>query len=654
MQHGRMTIFCRNQHTQRFVKALWLPVALFSFAPLGTARAQDVCVPLAVGVPGQPGPPAWWGGGSGPMNDPRWQGAVSYGHVNDDVQMRALRYVDGAQKYLVLSWQVNADAGTATAGGDYLYVGFWDSTTSSGNVIRVTRTAISSVSDGAFAAAFSAEVLYRDGSTAGAWQPIGALPPAPAWLQSDALLDAECIAGPPATCSRWSIRLRVPIGAASSVSNPALGLPIPDTFRMWYEVHVETAGPAIVRYKWPATAANVTDFPTLTLPDPGVADQWNPVTIGAGPCAGGVRLDSGQIFTGSGSGEITTVSPNVFHARPVNNTGAAIAGNEVRARFRIANWGSVLFDSPEWIDINPSSPSCASATGAAAPVADGGSFDLSCSWTLTPDQQCQYRPADHTCTPMPEERNDHQCILVELSSTTGVLFSRASAWRNMNFVVASTFKRDATISIRGLSDLPAATHRDTYLHVSTQNLPPPPEQREAASEQREAAPEQREAAAEERQEKSQRSKDPSPKVRPVGTKEGARFQQLLRQGEKTLADIAALMPTYLVRVYYDTGERVTKGSTTHIVLEPMPSFGYFVMHDGEIDGWGHKLDGAVEIAPNFYKLAVPQATGRAEVTTTIETIETAGPEPLCTLWCWLALGLFVLLLLIVLWLRRSS
>lgn len=401
-------------------------------------QARGNCIPEAMGVPGQPGPPAWWGGGSGSTSDPRWMGALSNGHVNNDAQMRVLRYVNGDRKYLVLSWEVKNDGGPANSGEDLLYVGFWDSEASRGNIIRITRTTTTSVTDGVFISSFTAETWYRDDTTAGAWFFISRIPAAPDWLQTDTLLDATCTVGPASVCGRWAIRMRIPIDNGSSVSDPIAGLPLPDTFRMWYQLNVEkfdTGALALVNHKWPATAVSVADFPVLTFPDPTAEDQWNNLdaTSGVTSCPGGVNLTQERIFSDGGSSQITTASPNVFHIQATNNTSSAIDGNLIRARLRIANWGPVLFDSPAWIDLNPSSPSCAAATGTSAQVAPGADFDLTCRWTLTTEQQCQYRPDLYTCSPMPPTLNSRQCILAELYSATDVLFSRTSACREFTF-----------------------------------------------------------------------------------------------------------------------------------------------------------------------------------------------------------------------------
>jgi hypothetical protein len=599
------------------------------------AQAQPVCVPNAIGVPGQPGPPAWWSG-SGAIDDPRWQGAMSYGHPTDDAQFRALYYTQASQKYLVLSWQVKADSGLAADTGDVLHVGFYDDATSSGNVIEIKRTAGATVTDGTAASgALAGLVYYRNSGSGGVWQNIAALPAVTPWVQSDTRLDAVCTGGLPSFCTQWSIRLRVPIGTADPVSNPGTGLPLPDTFRMWYELQVEGAGSTVGYKKWPASAATSA---APSFPDPAT---WNQVSVASATCAGGVNLDYNQITTDNTvPTEISTVHANVFHARPVNNTAAAIAGDTIKARFRIADWGSVLFDSPAWDDIAPSGPSCATATGAASPVASGANFDLSCSWTLTSTQQCEYRPDIHnSCTPMPAPHNSHQCILVELSSTTGVLFSRASAWNNMNFVTTSKFEREATINLAGLPALPATPTRDVYLLVVTQNMP-------LAG----ASPAVTPAGAAGDQNKRAGAEVPGKLVpfRPVGTKEGARLQEAVRAGALTLEQLAAKMPTYLVRVYYDTGLRTLVGGTQHAVLEPMPSFGYFAMHDGEIEGWKHSLQGAIQIDPNFYKIPVPHG-GSVKVKNTIESVEATPVSPVPPVvappgvpwWLWLLILLVI-------------
>jgi biotin carboxyl carrier protein len=395
---------------------------------------------------------------------------------------------------------------------------------------------------------------------------------------------------------------------------------------MWYELTVDLPGGTLAQYKWPATATGI------PFPDPGM---WNEMTTGGGSCAQGVSITPTQIFTDqSPPSKIAVDAPYVFPATPRNDTGSPINGDAIAAHFRIADWGSALFDSPAWNDINSS---CNTATGAPAPVGDAATFDLTCTWTLSEEERCQYRPDLYSsCSPMPDPRYQHQCILVELSSTTEVLFSRASAWRNMDFASASRFERIAALNIEGLPDLPTVDERDVYLHVTTRNLPAPPENKTA-----------RDQSAE------QTAKSPQKLITPTDSNTARRHQAALNAGRMTLEQVAATMPTYIVHVYYDTGERVEHGGVEHLLLEPMPSFGYFLVHDGQITGWRHVLEGAIEVAPNFYKIGVNEETGRGEVTTIIEAVEPVQPPSPPRWWVWVVVILVVLLVIFLL-LRRPT
>jgi hypothetical protein len=86
------------------------------------------------------------------------------------------------------------------------------------------------------------------------------------------------------------------------------------------------------------------------------------------------------------------------------------------------------------------------------------------------------------------------------------------------------------------------------------------------------------------------------------------------------AKLRETKPTYQVHAFYDTGRTLTHKGRTFKILAPESSFGYFVDHQGELVGWRHELTGAQQIAPDYYRIAVPE-NGDATITTTIEAIE---------------------------------
>jgi hypothetical protein len=102
----------------------------------------------------------------------------------------------------------------------------------------------------------------------------------------------------------------------------------------------------------------------------------------------------------------------------------------------------------------------------------------------------------------------------------------------------------------------------------------------------------------------------------IDTKSSARIQRALAEGRITLEQVEALMPTYTVFVWHDTGRTLTTGEGTSAILEPQPAFGLFLAHDGDLAGWDHRFEGAEELAFGLYKIET-KADGVTKVTATI-------------------------------------
>ena len=115
--------------------------------------------------------------------------------------------------------------------------------------------------------------------------------------------------------------------------------------------------------------------------------------------------------------------------------------------------------------------------------------------------------------------------------------------------------------------------------------------------------------------------------------------------------VAWQMNQPILCVLYDTGRRVT----LTVWKDPFCSLWFvrlFVNHEGDLLGWRHKLEGATKVAgtDNWYHL---QVDGKATITNTIEAIEphTVVPAQLAW-WHWLIILAILLLLFILFW-RRS-
>ena len=628
------------------VRALFLAAAA-SFLPTA-ALAQSVCFQPVGGVPPVYGqPPQWWVAGA-PLgsstgrwiDDPRWRGASSYVSLGDYGRFRVLVETVGTQKFLVMSWFVKVDVSGAS---DRLYVGFHDPGSNEANVFRITRVQDTATTvDGAtFAAAgLSGRFFYNTG--AGWVAQAGAPPPMPTWLKNDTRVDVFCSS--PTTCDSWAIRMRVPIDPAAVVtSTDPTGVKVTGSqFRFWYEIQDSTTVGFSPSYRWPEGLPAATEAggaPPIQFPDP---STWNLVDL-TGTCNGEISLASSQIWVNSsGSTTVSLGGPNNFHARPTNNvptgTAPSLPGNTIKATFRLANWGSSIGASPAW------SPICTDVVGTAGAVTSGSQFDIVCGPWNVPDP-CAFKPAGDPCGPAAGSKNPDQCVLVDLAVANpgdpARYFSPQSAYHNMSFTGASKIAKRATLDTRGLPAGPPGPLRDLYVYIQTANMPaavsdtppdrkPPPDLNE----------------------RLQRLQIALPAKGPVGSKEAERIQAAVLAGQLTYEDVATIMPTYHAYVWYDTGRTVAlEGGGTSKLLEPQPSFGTFVWHDGDLTGWKHQLTaaGAVQIAPNLYK--IPVATnGTLDATVEIEAVQCSGP--FCDLPLWIILVVILVLALIFLVVKK--
>src|SRR5262249_20787071 len=138
---------------RQFLFLLLLTVIGVGLASEAHAQAPKMCVPAAIGVPGDPTPPNWWdgtgqnpnGGFKSPL-DPRWRGAMSldfgFGtgtHSTDsDAEFRVLSNMQGNQKYLLLSWFIKSPP-DIDVDQTSLFVGLApNQTNAAGTIIKLT------------------------------------------------------------------------------------------------------------------------------------------------------------------------------------------------------------------------------------------------------------------------------------------------------------------------------------------------------------------------------------------------------------------------------------------------------------------------------------------------------------------------------------
>jgi hypothetical protein len=637
-------------------------LALFFISRQASAAPTMYCLPPAGGVPGTMGAPDWWTSPA-PLDDPRWRGAASFDHTGDYARFRIVIDTIAGKKYLVASWEVRADP-DATA-NDLFYVGFFNDTgvasTSTGNVFRIKRVVGTAVSNGMFPGNLQGKSFYwNGGAPTPAWNAVGAIPDFPSWIQNDARVDVDC-AG--AVCDAWAIRLRIPIDAAGSFDDPnsGPGLNVGTKFRFYYELKANTTSvtdPLQASYQMPEGLADVADENAIPTPFFPATSTWQQVGLDTTDpsCTKGIDLASDGIdvskippAAGDDPHQISLTRQNHFNARPWNHTGGDLGGAAIQAGFRLADWGTVLFDSPSWRAI----PGCSAATGTGT-VLNNTQFDLTCDWTVGMPDACLYdttpRPAG--CSGITPTRNEHQCVLVDLTTAGGtggsLYFSTASAYRNHDFVPASEFKRVSRVDIGGLAAA-ATPHRDVYLYIKTRNMP---------SEVKEGG-QGGDGCSSIDPALAKRLSRLDLKSCVVGKAQAEVIKRMLASGELSIGDVEKIMPTYMVYAWYDTGKVITSGGNTFKRLAAMPSFGYFVSHDGALTGWSHGLEGAglTKIGRDFYKVGVPN-NGSVNVVTTLAANETNPPNPILPgshlpWWLWLLL-LGIVFIVAIMRKRRGS
>jgi hypothetical protein len=596
---------------------------LLAGGAIPAAAQTDACIPAASGVPALSGPPNWVdpplpvGSGWPRPDDPRWRGAFVHlpmpgAAATEHVTFRALRTATS----LYLIWYVTVDP--LLDDNDQLWVAFSPGGGAQDMLINVvpfnaSGTDVPPVADTALPAPFAVSVSTRvpGNPFAGA-----ALPD---WL--DPATTHMRVFRKTANNS-WAVLMEVPVSA-----DPEIGLNLPPAFSMWFEVQVTHALSNMVPYRFPAAltfdqvlvSTDATGFkqmqrtvaPTDAVCMKGISLAVSDIGIvpDVASCANVAVSTSGTIKLTQAPGNPALPGINVLCARPRNDTSDPVAAGDLDATFRTANWGT----QPEWNSVpDPLNTlwqtiNTTPVTGALIPASPAKGA-LSFTWNLTVNDgtvndACRFdpQPPGIGCGALPaNSRKRHQCTLVELGGAPGKTLTTGAVYRNMDFVNASTFTREAEVSVVGLAARPAPEpQRDVYLYVQTNNMP--------AEVPDGGIPE------------GEDPQDPRGRRRTgLAAKDGGQEIPPLEQGE--YANIRDREPTYQIHAFHETGRTSTVRGKTYTLLEPQTSFGYFVEHQGPLAGWSHELQGAQLVAPDYYLIAVPE-NGTGQVTTVIEAIE---------------------------------
>lgn len=590
---------------------------------LSASASAETCYPNAIGVPGLYMQPPHWTAGPPEqrteVNDPRWAQSLrrSWGATPDsgtasgpdssEVTFRGLHHGG----HLYLQFDALTDPQGIAQGRDAVYVGFArQDGTGSARLLRVSpNVTTDQVASGEANTLVTFYTRAADASTG--WV---TAPPPPA----DDFLDVVGL-WIDTTNDVWTVNLDIDLGKLG------FGGAAIKTF-YGFNVQHKTSPPPVAtatQYTHPSTAVFDTNPPSsgsaiaasgLNTIDP---TTWDNVSLGT-VCPGGVELHASGIGTmNADQSDIYTNADNTFFATPVY-PGALPGGTGLKATFRLANWGAQVGEAnaawDEFATVNFNSPNSA-------------------NWT------CTQASGANQC-PQKGSNTKHQCMLVELTSQGDpVLFTKSSAWRNMDFETASTLERDASISLRGLPDAPGG-FRDVYLYVKTKNMPPVGDKpmRLPESKLAEAARVVSRPAVRPKDQKrlGVKAAAPVPAAAPAGTAPAGSVAapeqpeppaELEQTPYETLSEV---WPTYEVHAYYDTGVVVGEGDSKTKSLRPMVPFGYYISHAGVFYGWEHELVGVgstvlEQLDDNWYRVTI-QNGAAATVRSHIEAAEKPRSE----------------------------
>jgi len=616
----------------------WFGYSSVVYAQTSTL-APKLCIPHATGVPYWGLPPDWITNYSDlnqerlaksfdtsvlRTGDPRWRGALSidYGAgATDPAEFRAL--FDNTNRKLLLSWSSKTMPFNLSFTSMVLGIKIDGVTT----IIQATVDKATTENSGRI-------VPEASGSGAAAyisWNMLnsGAMP---SWL-ADTRIWIKPINFGGVFAPAFTLQAKIPVPA--NVNNVS----------MWYSLQPsvpnQLAGddPMVTAFTWPRGSFDEWGYyqdmnGNNHIP---AENKWGKFYLGDHPDCAGVSLATDDIgvensqFPGSRSQiSINDATLNTFYALPKNKTGGNLDMSKIKATFYFANWGSQrgdltgnswseIFTQLNEVSVQPSGSTpvfmdpdlyiqganigdpASIPTGKKAQISPATAFVLSkaekCKFFVEGSDPPKFLAEvgnPDFCAGMPTSSiNPHGCMLVKLNGP--MEFLQDSALKNMDFMSASKAQRVAEIStIEG--------KRDVYLFVDRRNMPL----------------------------YSERNKDP--KVTPTQIPICGQLNEIhdmLSQGivpNMTIEEVSAVMPTYVVHAFYDTGKKVLINGKPHLVMDQQTSFGYWMRHEGALFGWNDTLTGAdspktvKKLGNDIYKVNVPD-NGSVRIINTIEAVE---------------------------------
>lgn len=528
---------------------------------------ERLCFPPHRGVPYDNDPPEIDGR---VQEDVGWRGAyrLTYGNGTDTAHVAFQGLKHNSDPYLYLSFEVRNDPTFDSA--DVIVINFRPSA-NGGSVSNDRRIFIFPLCDDIGAGGPNCTLdtpddkvdrppkLFRVWKNSENWVELGSGQPTN--------LDVKVRSFTNGSSKAWNVEVMVPTSVAAGGSE---WIDFSDEFLFYFNVIRASSLDAFAsEFRWPRNAPEVSSALDSYPFSPA---EWGEGTKNSTARCKGVWLEWSDVGTNnSPSSSIKFTTPpntftNTFVSTVRNDTeigGVPQPAEDVRVRFRIANWG--IPGLGDWNDIPAANPGCPDPGLQSNPTcpqdippADSqvpGTRTFNLKW-MVPDED------------IPEyQAHDHQCILAELDSDSNTNIITKSVHRNMDFVPASRFSRSAQISTKGYGAPPNAMSEHRFaLHVTTK------EEAKTVSED---------------------------KKRQVGD------------------GLTESLLTWAAHGYLYSGRSIIINRQRYSLVDPVGSFGYIVKHVGDpVKKWQHKLEGAKKVATNLYRLSIPSESA-VPVTTQI-------------------------------------
>ena len=628
---------------RRAFQGAGLYVAILTLTCLASAQT---CLGPVTGIPANYTAPDWWEepgssgaceGASPPpgcayyqsLNDPRWVGAgdVSFGDgVSNILDFRGLQ----DSSYVYLSWRMSHTT-VGTTDNSLLYFAIQDpnaaDTTTGILVVGIDLKSNNLQADQPFGAVFQ---LSAWPALAAGTPPLSSLP---SWLTSTIRVWTNKDDPNTPDANSWAVEVRIPRSSLNITGS---------NFNMWFQAITATPTNPMVTLAWPTTAVITQVGFQNVYPDPSTWQKYqfstgtsDPVCKTAGvslalTSIGTYNNDPGtstpdpQLILFQASGSSLSPPTNVFFAYPQNNSGMDIDKNLILATFRIADWGSNPNDWEAGVDPSVlwSALPGNSTVGNSGKIPNGTIANTSnqntFSWIVSGADLAAFQSG---------ARRADNCLLVQLqgaSSAQPIVFANNSVRRNMTFKQASNIEEKASISIKGLTPI-APDGRDVYVWVETLNMPSVAPSGGSPPQLVTTIPGHAVEGTGETGYRKGGFIPPQP-GKTILLPGPADLQRMLLAGEVTQSQIEAVVPSYIVHVYDDTGKKLRMGGVDRPVLAAQGAFAYYVNHQGALYGWEHDLVGdgfALEkLGPDFYRIKKVPNNGVVTIVTKITARET--------------------------------